>query len=116
MVDLARTYFRLFALVLVATLVLSACTEASQPGASTAPSAQAGPVSGGTVTMPIGADPTLNPWSPNAFIESLIINRVLFDGLTKSGKDLAPAPDSAESWTTGSDSPTRTCQPRSGST
>src|SRR5438552_6568026 len=29
MVDLARTYFRLFALVLVATLVLSACTGAS---------------------------------------------------------------------------------------
>src|SRR3989442_921284 len=103
MVDLARTYFRLFALVLVATLVLSACTGASQPGASTAPSAQGQPVAGGTVTIPIGADPTLNPWSPNAFVESLFINRVIFEGLTKPGKDLAPAPDLATSWTVAPD-------------
>jgi peptide/nickel transport system substrate-binding protein len=50
------------------------------------------------VTLPIGADPTLNPWHPNAFVESLFINRVLFGGLAKPGKDLNPAPDLAASW------------------
>src|SRR5437867_5029258 len=114
MVDLARTYFRLFALVLVATLVLSACTGASQPGASTAPSAQSGPVAGGTVTVPIGADPTLNPWSPNAFVESLFINRVIFEGIAQPGKDLAPSPDLAESWTIAPDGLSWTFKLRSG--
>src|SRR5436853_3881276 len=99
MFGLARMYFRLSALVLVTTLVLSACTGASQPASSSAPSAQSGPVAGGTVTIPIGADPTLNPWSPNAFVESLFINRAIFEGITKPGKDLAPAPDLATSWT-----------------
>jgi len=50
------------------------------------------------VTLPIGADPTLNPWHPNAFVESLFVNRVLFGGLAKPGKDLNPAPDLAASW------------------
>ena len=91
----------LVAAVFVPLLIVSACTS-SQPGG---PAAQApgAPVSGGTVTIPIVADPTLNPWSPNAFVESLFINRVLFDGLTKPGKDLAPAPDLAASWTTAAD-------------
>ena len=91
--------FRPSALILVAALAVSACTGAGQPAASGAPSAQGQPVAGGTVTIPIGADPTLNPWSPNAFVESLFINRVIFEGLTKPGKDLAPAPDLATSWT-----------------
>jgi peptide/nickel transport system substrate-binding protein len=106
--------FRTTSLMIVMALAVSACTSATQPGASTAPSAQAGPVAGGTVTIPIGADPTLNPWSPNAFVESLFINRVLFDGLTKPGKDLAPAPDLAESWTTASDGLSWTFKLRSG--
>ena len=91
--------FRPPAFILVAALAASACTGAGQPAASGAPSAQGQPVAGGTVTIPIGADPTLNPWSPNAFVESLFINRVIFEGLTKPGKDLAPAPDLATSWT-----------------
>ena len=91
--------FRPSALILVAALAVSACTGAGQPAAPGAPSAQGQPVAGGTVTIPIGADPTLNPWSPNAFVESLFINRVIFEGLTKPGKDLAPAPDLATSWT-----------------
>src|SRR5712691_1172156 len=33
----------------------------------------------------------------------MFINRVLFDGLTKPGKDLAPAPDLATSWETAPD-------------
>src|SRR5712664_4582737 len=101
--DLSSFLFRTTAVLVVAARGVSACASPTQPGASTAPSAQAGPVSGGTVTIPIGADPTLNPWSPNAFVESLFINRVLFDGLTRPGKDLAPAPDLAESWTTSAD-------------
>jgi peptide/nickel transport system substrate-binding protein len=105
--------FRATSLMVVAALAIG-CTSATQPGASIAPSAQAGPIVGGTVTIPIGADPTLNPWSPNAFVESLFINRVLFDGLTKPGKDLAPAPDLAESWTTASDGLSWTFKLRSG--
>ena len=52
---------------------------------TSAPQAQ----TGGTATIPIGADPVMNPWHPNAFVESLFVNRVLFAGLTKPGKDLA---------------------------
>ena len=91
----------LLVLVLVPALVVAACTS-SQP-AGPAAQAPGAPVAGGTVTIPIVADPTLNPWSPNAFVESLFVNRVLFDGLTKPGKDLAPAPDLAASWTTSAD-------------
>ncbi|HVG36411.1 MAG TPA: ABC transporter substrate-binding protein, partial [Thermoplasmata archaeon] len=71
-------------------------------------------MAGGTVTIPIGADPTLNPWSPNAFVESLFINRAIFEGITKPGKDLAPAPDLAESWTTAPDGLSWTFKLRSG--
>ena len=91
----------LLVLVIVPALVVAACTS-SQP-AGPAAQAPGAPVAGGTVTIPIVADPTLNPWSPNAFVESLFVNRVLFDGLTKPGKDLAPAPDLAASWTTSAD-------------
>ena len=110
----ARRPFAIPALALVGLLLVSACTGANQPGASVAPSAQGAPVAGGTVTIPIGADPTLNPWSPNAFVESLFINRAIFEGLTKPGKDLAPAPDLAESWTTASDGLSWTFKLRSG--
>jgi peptide/nickel transport system substrate-binding protein len=107
--------FRATSLMFVASIAVSACTSAAPaPGASAAPSAAAGPVSGGTVTIPIGADPTLNPWSPNAFVESLFINRAIFEGLTKPGKDLAPAPDLAESWTTAPDGLSWTFKLRSG--
>jgi peptide/nickel transport system substrate-binding protein len=70
-------------------------TTAPAAQATTAPAAAA---TGGTATLPIGADPTLNPWHPNAFVESLFVNRVLFGGLAKPGKDLNPAPDLAASW------------------
>jgi len=66
------------------------------------------------VTIPIGAGSTLNPWSPNAFVESLFINRAIFEGLTKPGKDLAPAPDLAESWNTAADGLSWTFKLRSG--
>lgn len=78
----------------------TAPTAGAQP---TAAPAVAQPVDGGTVTTPIGADPTFNPWHPNAFVESIFINRVLYDGLTKPGKDLSPAPDLATKWESSSD-------------
>jgi len=46
--------FRATSLMFVAALAVSACTSPTQPGASTAPSAAAGPVAGGTVMIPIG--------------------------------------------------------------
>src|SRR5256886_3806681 len=106
--------FAIPALALVGVLLVSACTGAAQPGASASSAAAGAPVAGGTVTIPIGADPTLNPWSPNAFVESLFINRAIFEGLTKPGKDLAPAPDLAESWTTAADGLSWTFKLRSG--
>jgi peptide/nickel transport system substrate-binding protein len=106
------SFVRLTSVALTAALAVSACTATPSGG----PTATAGgaPVAGGTVTIPIGADPTLNPWSPNAFVESLFINRVLFEGITKPGKDLAPAPDLAESWTTAPDGLSWTFKLRSG--
>lgn len=98
---------------LATALLVAACSPTTQPGSSAAPSANA-PVAGGAVTIPIGADPTLNPWSPNAFVESLFINRVIFEGLTKPGKDLAPAPDLAESWSSAADGLSWTFKLRSG--
>src|SRR5699024_12076672 len=38
---------------------------------------------GGNVSMPIEADPLFNPWHPNAYAESNIVNRIIFQGLTK---------------------------------
>src|SRR5881409_2876752 len=112
--DLSSFPFRTTSVLVVAALAVSACASSGQPAASGTAATQGAPASGGTVTIPIGADPTLNPWSPNAFIESLFINRVLFDGVTKPGKDLAPAPDLAESWTTASDGLSWTFKLRSG--
>ena len=109
-----RQLVSLRALGLVGALIVSACSSSGQPAASGAAATQGAPASGGTVTIPIGADPTLNPWSPNAFVESLFINRVIFEGVTKPGKDLAPAPDLAESWTTASDGLSWTFKLRTG--
>jgi peptide/nickel transport system substrate-binding protein len=81
-----------------ATAAVAAKPTSAAPAAAapTQASAAAG-TPGGTVTLPIGADPTLNPWHPNAFVESVFVNRVLFAGLTRPGKDLNPAPDLAAS-------------------
>jgi peptide/nickel transport system substrate-binding protein len=79
----------------------AAAKPTTAPAAAPTAPAAAAPASGtagGTATLPIGADPTLNPWHPNAFVESLFVNRVLFGGLAKPGKDLNPAPDLAASW------------------
>ncbi|WP_281657771.1 ABC transporter substrate-binding protein [Halobacillus sp. Cin3] len=94
-------------------LFLAACSyggEEEAEGEATASSEEA--VSGGKVSIPIVADPTFNPWHPSAYAESNVINRVIFDGLTKPGKDLVPAPDLAESWETSEDGLTWTFQLR----
>ena len=65
--------------------------------------ASGGPAVGGSVVFPIVGDPTFNPWHPRHFIESIPATRVLFNGLTKPGKDRAPAPDLAERWEVSSD-------------
>ena len=57
----------------------------------------------GKVTLVTTADPTFNPWSPNAFQESNLINELLFPGLTRWDKNLKPAPDLATSWKASSD-------------
>jgi peptide/nickel transport system substrate-binding protein len=61
------------------------------------------PVEGGTITIPIIDDPTFNPHHPNHFVESVMVTRVMFNGLTKPGKDLAPSPDLAADWETSED-------------
>lgn len=88
---------RLTGLVLGLVLLL---LPAVGPGAVAAAGT---PPTGGTVTIPIVADPTFNPWHPNAYVESVFPNRVLFNGLTKPGLDLQPVPDLAERWETSSD-------------
>lgn len=111
----AHVSSRSIAAVALATLIVAAaCSSAAAPAATSGSPAAGTPVSGGTLTIPIVADPTLNPWSPNAFVESVFPNRVLFDGLTKPGKDLAPAPDLAASWETSADGLAWTFKLRSG--
>jgi peptide/nickel transport system substrate-binding protein len=66
----------------------------------------------GSVAIPISADPTFNPWHPNAFVESVFPNRVLFAGVTKPGKDLQPAADLASSWSASEDGLTWTFELR----
>lgn len=84
-------------------LIFALLVGCSYGGDSSSPSngnetTESGPNKGGKVSIPIVADPTFNPWHPNAYAESNVINRVLFSGLTQPGKDLEPAPDLATKW------------------
>lgn len=94
-----KVFFRSI-VVLFAIVLITACSDDETHTASGAKANESNNThkSGGVVTMPISADPTFNPWHPNAYIESIPINRILFNGLTKPGKDLAPAPDLATNW------------------
>src|ERR1700704_3918179 len=82
---------------LAATLLIGVGCAPAVPPAAPQPKADQ-PQTGGTASIPIAADPTMNPWHPNSFVESIFVNRVLFDSLTRPGKDLNPAPDRAASW------------------
>lgn len=97
--------FSLFLLSFV--ILLSGCNygggSSSTSSNEDSKETSSGPKKGGKVTIPIVADPTFNPWHPNAYAESNVINRVLFSGLTQPDKDLLPAPDLAKDWTTSED-------------
>ena len=82
--------------VLTVLFVFTACGGGSTDGAVQGDSEES--ISAGSIAIPIVADPVFNPWHPNAFAESNVVNRVLFSGLTKPGLELAPAPDLAASW------------------
>jgi peptide/nickel transport system substrate-binding protein len=105
---------RVAALALTAVMLGTACAGGASPTATSSAQTGGTPVAGGSITIPIVADPTLNPWSPNAFVESVFPNRVLFASVTKPGKDLAPAPDLAESWSAATDGLSWTFKLRSG--
>jgi peptide/nickel transport system substrate-binding protein len=52
-----------------------------------------------TLTLATNAEPTLNPWTPGAVVESNLINTLIFDQLVRYDKEtLAPAPALASSW------------------
>ncbi|MDN7241652.1 ABC transporter substrate-binding protein [Planococcus sp. N028] len=91
-------------LILISLVLLAACSYGSDSGTTTGgeseENAAAEPKKGGKVSIPIVADPTFNPWHPNAYAESNVVNRVLFSGLTQPGEDLAPSPDLAKEWET----------------
>jgi peptide/nickel transport system substrate-binding protein len=91
---------------LVILCVITACSYGGSENPSNTsdnPNENDNGKSGGKVSIPIVADPTFNPWHPSVFAESNLINRVLFDGLTKPGHDLSPTPDLAEDWDTSED-------------
>ncbi|MBB6098588.1 peptide/nickel transport system substrate-binding protein [Deinobacterium chartae] len=57
----------------------------------------------GKATFVTTAEPTFNPWSPNSFVESNLLNELLFPGLTRWDKNLRPSPDLATSWKASND-------------
>ena len=94
-----------FSLVLLALLlsVLVACSNDKNDNDNQDSSHEGGVAKGGNVSIPIIGDPIFNPWHPNAYAESNIVNRVLFQGLTKPGLDNLPAPSLAEEWSASED-------------
>lgn len=67
------------------------------------------------LSLATNADPTLNPWTPGAVIESNLINTILFDQLTRySPEDLAPVTALATSWTADEDGMAWTFELREG--
>lgn len=112
-----RSGVALMVALLMLSLAATGCSGGGQkpaPGNEGKPASDAGPQKGGTVTLPIVADPVFDPWHPNAYVESVFVNRVLFDSLTKPGKDLSPAPDLATSWEPSKDGLTWTFHLRNG--
>ena len=79
---------RLGAFVLLALLVSVPATAIAQDYDADA-----------VLNLATNADPTLNPWTPGAVIESNLINTSLFDQLTRySPEDLSPQAALATSW------------------
>lgn len=99
--------YKWLSIMIFSLILLVGCSyggdKSSEKDQGEATNSESSPQEGGKVSIPIVADPTFNPWHPNAFAESNLINRVLFSGLTKPGKDLLPAPDLATDWETSQD-------------
>lgn len=89
--------------VTIAMLLISSACSSDQSSGDGGENASGEPKKGGTVTTPIVGDPIFNPWHPNAYAESNLVNRVIFSGLTKPGKDQAPAPSLAKEWSASED-------------
>ncbi|MGE5590929.1 MAG: ABC transporter substrate-binding protein [Bacillota bacterium] len=102
----------LVTLLLVASLVLSACGKATDGQPAGQGSADYDP--NGTMTFVTTSDPTFNPWSPNAYQESNLVNELLFPGLTRWDKDYKPVADLATEWSTSDDGLTWTFKLREG--
>jgi peptide/nickel transport system substrate-binding protein len=82
---------------LLSLLTLVALAPVAVPAAAWA---QEGHDPNAILNLATNADPTLNPWTPGAVIESNLINTILFDQLTRySPEDLTPVPALATSWT-----------------
>ncbi|TVR95221.1 MAG: ABC transporter substrate-binding protein [Trueperaceae bacterium] len=76
-------------------LALAVALVAGAAGAAWAQQADTSAV----LNLATNADPTLNPWTPGAVIESNLINTILFDQLTRySPDDLTPVPALAVAW------------------
>lgn len=89
--------------VTIAMLLISSACSSDQADGDEVKGASGEAKKGGTVTTPIVGDPIFNPWHPNAYAESNLVNRVIFSGLTKPGKDQAPAPSLAKEWSASED-------------
>lgn len=93
------------AMLIMAVLIIvfvSACGKSDSKKNNTAKNGD--PVKGGQVTIPLIGDPIFNPWHPNAYAESNLINRVIFSGLTKPDKETSsPSPDLATEWSASED-------------
>ncbi|WP_456273142.1 ABC transporter substrate-binding protein [Bacillus sp. AK031] len=97
---------KIWSLLLVLVLLLSACggtNNASTDSGDTGNTDSGEVKKGGNVSIPIVGDPIFNPWHPNAYAESNVVNRIIFSGLTKPGLDNAPASSLAKDWSTSED-------------
>lgn len=52
-----------------------------------------------SITLATNADPNFNLWAPDAYVESDVIDPLIFSGVTKWAKNGQPQPDLARSWT-----------------
>lgn len=106
-------WWALTVLLLVGALLLTACSAGEQPaGQSKTGETGAAPEGEGsdpgydpnaTVTLVTDADPTFNPWHPNAYVESNVLNEMIMPGLTRWDKDMKPQPDLATDWSVSED-------------
>ncbi|ADU50800.1 extracellular solute-binding protein family 5 [Thermaerobacter marianensis DSM 12885] len=102
-------------LVALATLLAACGGPAGSGGAGTGAGGTGGTGAGGssggeaaydpeaTVTLVTPADPTFNPWHPNAYAESNVINEMIFPGLTRWDEKMRPVPHLATEWSVSDD-------------